>query len=124
MLVITRRQMAAPTYSRAQVAELLSCHPDSLGRLFDKGLGSAVIAWGGHSKPMVFSTVLVLRWVGAWKCSTPRDGRRCHACWSIFEDCAILAPHLREQRHGILETCGDEDCVVPSRLGTPCGWIW
>ena len=123
MPVITRRQMATPTYSRQQVADLMKIHPDSVTRHLRAGLASAVLVWGGHSKPMIFSTALTLRWYGAWKCLTPA-GRRCHECWGVFEDCQAVGAHLLETRHGTLVACGDEDCVMPSRLGVPCGWIW
>jgi phage terminase Nu1 subunit (DNA packaging protein) len=49
--------------TRAQVAQYLELHPDSVSRLVATGgLDRAVVKAGGHSKPMIFDLRLVHRW--------------------------------------------------------------
>lgn len=116
----TRRVIPHVPMTRLEVAKLVGVHPDTLTRLLAEGLGSAVIQWGGHSKPMSFSRDLVIRWNDARTC-TRFDGRPCPRCVDTLEDCRYTAEHLKEAKHG---HDGCDECYAPWALGrrTIHGW--
>lgn len=99
--------------TRLEVAKLVGVHPDTLTRLLAEGLGSTVIRWGGHSKPMSFSRDLVIRWNDARTCKR-FAGRPCPRCVDVLEDCRYGAEHLKEAKHG---AGGCDDCYGPWVLG-------
>ena len=108
----------ADSLSRRQVADLLGLHPDSVTRALADGLASAVIKWGGSGKRMAFSQALVWRWERARSCHR-NGGRPCLECSIVREDAEVVALHLLEVRHGVLESCG-RDCGYPGEICQPC----
>jgi hypothetical protein len=117
---ITKRRALRKTLSRREVATILRLHPDSVTRLLAGGLASAVLAWGGHGRLMVFSLALVMRWDFARTCTSGRSGGPCATCRLVLEDCECTGQHLAEKRHGAFETCDDEDCEPQQRFGVGC----
>lgn len=85
--------------TRRQIAERLGCHPDSVTRLLPKGLGAAVLRWGGRGKEMTFSAYLVDRWNHARNCRR-WNGTPCFTCRTVLEDCEYVAEHLAAKQHG------------------------
>ena len=108
--------------TRRQVGQLLGKHPDSITRSLRDGLGSAVVAWGGSSRTMIFSKMLVQRWHNAKTC-LQGNGRPCLDCRCVLEDAEVTAGHLIDERHGVFENCGPEICGHGGGFCQPCRWI-
>lgn len=102
--------------SRRALAKLLNVHQDTLSRLMPDGLASAVVKWGGHGAPMVFSKQLALRFFNAKDC-TALSGRPCPTCRNVQDDARYMAEHLMQGGHGYR---GCEECQPPPRLCQPC----
>lgn len=122
MTTATRTRGAKSTNSvismtRREVANILGVHQDSVSRLLPEGLAAAVIAWGGHGRPMQFSGDAMRRWDLARRCRRgPRDGP-CEGCKLVLEDCQAVGDHLLRSRHGYR---GCRECRPPGRLVQPC----
>ena len=104
--------------TRREVAGLLGLHQDSVTRALPEGLGSAVVAWGGRSKVMRFSRLMVVRWDRARTCRRV-GGDPCIHCRLALEDAVAVAEHLLQVRHGAHESCG-RNCGWPGQIAEGC----
>jgi hypothetical protein len=105
--------------SRLEAADWLGIHPDTLTRNLPEGAASAVMIWGGHSKPMVFSAWMLTRWDLTRRCL---ERRHCSQCFGVMDDALGLGEHLMHVRHGCFESCG-VDCCWLGNACLPCRYV-
>lgn len=125
----TKQRRPGDVITRREAADLFpggGVHPDTVTRCLPDGLGACVVEWGGHSRPMLLSRALTLRWLSARNCRRRANGQGCWHCRSVLEDCQVVARHLIQARHSaleILEPCpfdGEELCGHPGGFCEPC----